>query len=105
MVARAHDHDGSDGTCSDCIAAIEAILHFDIEDGEEEFDDGFGDLIDSMHNALAAIHRARRESLNGKHSEIANSQEAATELWRVLVAIHEVAARGRAMLDAQNGRD
>lgn len=92
-----HEHPDDD-TCIDCVSAIGAILDLDIEDGEEAFDSGFGDMIDSMHNALAAIHRARREQFTDKHDEIANTHEAATELWRVVDAIHRTIDRGRELL-------
>lgn len=91
-----HDHAiGKDGVCMGCISAVHAVLDFDIGDGEEEFDDGFGDLVDDMHDALAAINRARRERVSCKHDDIANSWEAATKLVRIAAAVHQVIARGR----------
>jgi hypothetical protein len=84
-----------DGTCHGCICAVQAVLEFDIGDGHEEFDQGFGDLLDDLHDALAAIHRARREQFTSKHDEIANTWEAATKLVRIAAAVNHAIHRGR----------
>lgn len=81
--------------CSGCVRAVYAALDFDMADGDEEFDAGFGDMIDAMHDALAAIHRARRERFTTKHDDIANVWEAATKLVEVAAAIERTIERGR----------
>ncbi len=92
-----HDDDDScrSGVCPGCIAAVQAAIDFDIGDGEEEFDQGFGDLIDDMHDALGALHRAARERYTDKHDEIANSWEAAEKLVRIAAAVTAAIHRGR----------
>lgn len=100
-------HTCTDASCPGCIRAVQAALEFDIADGEEEFDEGFGDLIDDLHDATAAIHRARREKFTRKHDEIANSWEAATKLVKIAAAVAAVAATiqcGR-KLTSEVGRD
>ena len=87
-------HD-DDGTCRWCICAVQAVLDFDIGDGDEEFDQGFGDLIDDMHDALAAINRARRGKFTTKHDEMANTWEAANKLVRIANAVFDTIKRGR----------
>jgi hypothetical protein len=94
MVSFDHKHD-HDGECPGCIAALQAAIEIDLNDGEEEFDDGFGDLLDDLHDALAAIHRRRREAYTDKHDMIANSWEFATTLVRIASAVRLAVARGR----------
>ena len=74
---------------------MQAALEYDIQDGGKDFDRGFGDLLDDMHNALAAIHRVRRERFTNKHDEIANSWEAATKLVQIATAVHRTIQRGQ----------
>jgi hypothetical protein len=83
--------------CHGCICAVQAALDLDIADGEAEFDAGFGDLIDAMHDALAAIHRARRGQFTSKHDDIANTWEAATKLVQVAAAVERAIQRGRGL--------
>jgi len=90
-----HDIDGDDTPCRGCICAVQSAIDFDLGDGEEEFDQGFGDLVDDLHDALAAINRARRERFTDKHDEIANSWEAATKLVRIKAAVQRAIERGR----------
>lgn len=93
------DHETcADEVCPGCVAAVQAAIDFDIGDGEEEFDEGFGDLIDDMHDALAALHRAHREKYTDKHNEIANSSEAATKLVQIASAVAAAIRRGRDLL-------
>lgn len=95
MVAIRDGHDHDDGeVCPGCVRAVQAVIHFDIGDGDEEFDDGFGDLIDDMHAALAALHRAYRERLTTRHDYISSSYEAATKLVCIKNAIVRLIARG-----------
>jgi len=104
MVAMTDDDQG-DGTtcerdvCQGCINAVQAVIDFDIGDGEEEFDHGFGDLVDDMHDALAALHRAYRERYTSKHDEIANTHEAAMKLVRIKNAVEHLIARGRELIE------
>ncbi len=88
-------------TCHGCVCAVQAALEFDIADGDEEFDAGFGDMIDAMHDALGAIHRARREQFTSKHDDIANAWEAATKLVQVAAAVERVIQRGRELNSRQ----
>lgn len=81
------------------IQAVQAVIDFDIGDGEEEFDHGFGDLVDDMHDALAALHRASRERYTLKHDEIANTHEAALKLFRIKNAIERLIVRGRDLME------
>jgi len=83
------------GACQGCVYAMQAVIDFDIGDGDEEFDQGFGDLIDDMHDALAALHRVRRERYTSKHNEIANSWEAAQKLVKIAAALYAAIQRGR----------
>ena len=85
-----------DEPCPGCVIALQSAMDFDIEDGAEEFDEGFGDLIDAMHDALSAINRARREPFTSKHDEIANTWEAATKLVQVSALVTRAIERGRA---------
>ena len=85
-----------DEPCPGCVLALQSALEFDIEDGAEEFDEGFGDLIDAMHDALAAIHRARREPFTSKHDDVANTFKAAKKLVRVSTLVSRAIERGRA---------
>jgi|GEM_PF-2895385 hypothetical protein len=88
-------HNDDNGPCRGCICAVQAALEFDINDGEEEFDQGFGDLLDDMHEAIAAIHRARRGQYTRKHKDIENSWEAAAKLVQIAVAVERAIQRGR----------
>ena len=92
---RAGDDSCTNEACRGCISAVQAVIDFDIGDGEEEFDQGFGDLIDDMHDALAALHRAARERYTDKHDEIGNSWEAATKLVRIARAVEATIRLGR----------
>lgn len=77
------------------VRAVQAVLDFDLGDGEEDFDWGFGDLLGDMHDALAAIHRARREQLARNYHETATTEEVAARLVRIAAAIDQVIDRGR----------
>lgn len=91
------DNDQNDmpETYRDRVDALRAVIVLDIGDGEEEFDDGFGNLIDDMHDALAALHRVARARYTLKHDPKVNSCEAARKLVRVQEAIEELVARGQ----------
>lgn len=93
-----HDDETTNSTtdaCPGCVRAVQAVIQFDIGDGDEEFDEGFGDLIDDMHAALAALHRTYRERLTSRRDYISNSHEAATKLVSINNAIERLIARGR----------
>ena len=77
------------------VCAVQAVLEFDLGDGEEEFDEGFGELVGDMHEALAAIYRARREVWVFNHQENTSTRQAATRLVRIAAAIDRVIHRGR----------
>ncbi len=77
------------------VRAVQAVLEFDLGDGEEEFDWGFGRLVGDMHDALAAIHRARREQLAYGVYEAASTREAAASLVRIAAAIDHTIDRGQ----------
>lgn len=81
--------------CPGCIEAVQSMLDLDLGDGEEEFDQGFGDLIDDLHDALAALNRAARERYTNRHDEIANSFEAATKLVLIKNGVECVIRRAR----------
>jgi hypothetical protein len=87
------------------VVALQAVIDFDIGDGEEEFDDGFGDMIDSMHNALAAMYRVQRSRVTDKHCGIANSFEAALELVRVASDVRKAIERGRELHGSEAAAD
>ena len=75
--------------------AVQAAIEFDLGDGEQEFDHGFGRLIGDMHDALAAIHRARREQLACNLHQTTSTWEAATRLVRIAAAIDHTIDRGQ----------
>ncbi|MFM8494083.1 MAG: hypothetical protein ACKOEM_00960 [Planctomycetia bacterium] len=91
-----------DEVCRGCVCAVQAVLELDLADGEEEFDHGFGDLIDDLHDAVAAIHRAKREQFTSKHDEIANTWEAATKLVQIANAVSRKIQRGREFASMEN---
>ncbi len=106
MTTTRDDNDSCEGgVCPGCISAVQAVIDFDIGDGEEEFDQGFGDLIDDMHDAVGALHRAARERYTDKHDEIANSWEAATKLVRIHAAVDAVIRRGRELKEKVGSDD
>lgn len=82
--------------CRCCMDAIQAAVEWDMEDGEGEFESGFGDLIDDMHGAITALHRFRREVFTQEVDQSHNSQEAATRLVQVADAIRAAVCRGEA---------
>jgi hypothetical protein len=92
-----HDdaHACTDAVCPGCIEAVQAAIEFDNDDGDQDWDSGFGDLIDDLHDALAALHRLRREKWTDKHNDIANSWEAATKLVQIAAAVAATIQRGR----------
>jgi hypothetical protein len=77
------------------IDALQAAIEWDMDDGEEEFDDGFGDMIDAMHGAIAELHRFRREMFFPRFDEINHARRAAQHLVRVADAIKAAASRGQ----------
>lgn len=81
------------------VRAVQAVLDFDLGDGEEEFDWGFGRLVGDMHDALAAIHRARREHLNCGVYQTTTTLEAAKSLVRIAAAIDHTIDRGQELCD------
>ncbi len=95
--AEGHDdhHTCTDDVCPGCVDAVQAAIEFDNGDGDRDWDRGFGDLIDHMHDAVAALHRLRRERWTDKHNDIANSWEAAEKLVQIAAAVAATIRRGR----------
>jgi len=73
----------SDGKlCARCEFRERLTAHVDrmAEARESKWDAFQGEFVDTMHDAIYALHRARRERFTDKHDEIANAWEAATRL-------------------------
>lgn len=75
--------------------ALETVIAFDESGGFKDFEQGFGVLMNDLHDAVGALHHVLRNTDKDDDSGSFDLIEPARKLLRIRNAINEAIARGR----------